>query len=66
MLNGQISNDDDKNQEPDKRHAFNVLKKSETRSGVRHGFGGVIGKVPQSNNTNGKNTVLKIFEVVVV
>lgn len=62
MLNGQISNDDDKNNEPEKRHAFNVLKKSETHSGVRHGFGGVIGKVPQSNNAHGKNTVLKIFE----
>ncbi|XP_026817078.1 mitotic checkpoint serine/threonine-protein kinase BUB1-like [Rhopalosiphum maidis] len=62
MLNGQITNDDDKNQEPEKRHAFNVLKKSETHSGVRHGFGGVIGKVPQMNNVNGKNTVLRIFE----
>ncbi|CAI6354333.1 unnamed protein product [Macrosiphum euphorbiae] len=62
MINGQLTNDDDKNQEPEKRHAFNVLKKSETHSGVRHGFGGVIGKVPQINNANGKNTVLRIFE----
>ncbi|KAL4135310.1 hypothetical protein QTP88_006926 [Uroleucon formosanum] len=62
MINGQLRNNDDKNQEPEKRHAFNVLKKSETHSGVRHGFGGVIGKVPQINNVNGKNTVLKIFE----
>uniref|UniRef100_A0A2H8TVQ9 Mitotic checkpoint serine/threonine-protein kinase BUB1 n=1 Tax=Melanaphis sacchari TaxID=742174 RepID=A0A2H8TVQ9_9HEMI len=62
MLNGQITNDDSKNQEPEKRHAFNVLKKSETHSGVRYGFGGVIGKVPQLNNVNGKNTVLRIFE----
>jgi len=63
MLNGQLTNDDDKNQEPEKRHAFNVLKKSETQSGVRHGFGGVIGKVPQMNNANGKTNVLRIFEV---
>ncbi|XP_060855719.1 probable inactive serine/threonine-protein kinase bub1 [Metopolophium dirhodum] len=62
MINGQLTNDDDKNQEPEKRHAFNVLKKSETHSGVRHGFGGVIGKVPQITNVNGKNTVLRIFE----
>jgi len=63
MINGQLTNNDDKNEEPVKRHAFNVLKKSETHSGVRHGFGGVIGKVPQINNVNGKTTVLRIFEV---
>jgi len=63
MINGQLTTDDDKNHEPEKRQAFNVLKKSETHSGVRHGFGGVIGKVPQTNNINGKSTVLRIFEV---
>lgn len=63
MLSGQLSNNDDKNLELEKRHAFNVLKKSETHSGIRHGFGGVIGKVPQINNVNGNTNVPKIFEV---
>lgn len=64
MLNGQLSNDDeDTNAELGKRQAFNVLKKSETHSGMRHGLGGLVGKGPVVNNINGKMTTLRVFEV---
>lgn len=63
MLNGQLPNDDDKVVETDKRHAFKVLKKSETFSGLRRGLSGFAGKVPLTNNNNGKTSEIKVFEV---
>lgn len=63
MLNGQLQNEDDKNQDSGKRQAFSVLKKTETKSGIRHGLGGLVGKVPQTNNVNGKASALRVFEV---
>jgi len=60
MLNGQLSNND---QEPDKkRQAFSILKKSETHSGIRHGLGGTVGKVPQAKNVNGKAPAVFVYE----
>lgn len=64
MLNGQLSNEDeDKNSELGKRQAFNVLKESETTSGMRHGLGGLVGKAPLLNKINGKVATLRVFEV---
>lgn len=64
MLNGQLSNDEDKNTDYGRRNVLSVLKKSEIHSGVRHGFGGSVGKLTQINNVNnGKMTELQVFEV---
>lgn len=66
LLNGQLSNDEDKHSELGKRQAFSVLKSSETHSGIRHGLGGIVGKVPLvNNNINGKSSALRIFEVFI-
>lgn len=60
-----MSNDEDTNSDLGKRQAFSVLKTSETHSGIRHGLGGTVGKVPQVNNVNGKSSTLRIFEVFI-
>ncbi|XP_050530497.1 mitotic checkpoint serine/threonine-protein kinase BUB1-like [Daktulosphaira vitifoliae] len=62
MINGELRDDDEKGNEPSKRQAFSVLKKSETHSGTRRGMGGVLGTVPQNNNVNGMASSLKVFE----
>lgn len=63
MLNGQLQTEDDKAQSNVKRQAFNVLKKTETTSGIRHGLGGLAGKVPSNNNINREAIGVKVFEV---
>jgi len=64
MLNGQLSNND---QEPDRsEEAFSILKKSETHSGIRHGLGGTVGKVPQAKNANGKAPAVFVYEVYIL
>ncbi|XP_050431084.1 mitotic checkpoint serine/threonine-protein kinase BUB1 beta-like [Adelges cooleyi] len=62
MINGELQNDDDKGNEPNKRQAFSVLKKGETHTGTRRGVGGILGKVPQNGNFNGKTSALRVFE----
>lgn len=63
LLNNNLTNED-KNPELDKRHAFNVLKKTETHSGVRHGLGGTLGKKLQMNSNNDQAiSSVKVFEV---
>lgn len=61
LLNGQLSNEG-KNTELDKRNALKILKKSETKSGIRNGSSKSV-MLPQENNTNKKKTEIKIFEV---
>lgn len=63
MLTGQVSNNEEKNQEHGKRQPISVLKKSETHGGIRIGLGGSLGKIPQVNTINGKTTVPIVFEV---
>lgn len=64
MINGGFPNDEDKNSDLEKRHALNVLKKSEVQSGIRYGSGATIKRESHVKNVDGKATTLNIFEVI--
>lgn len=66
MLNGQLSKEEN-SESDEQRRVLGVLKKSEVRSGVRHGLGQSVAKLPQTNkNINGIVPKIKVFEVKIL
>jgi len=62
MLNGQLSKEE-YSESDEGRRALGILKKSELHSGVRHGLGHSVAKLPQTKNVNRIEPTIKVFEV---